>query len=328
MTRDKAHGPELGHQLDELYGEFHEKYTALLTDTIARHGWAIQGVLGCDGAPPYAYTIGLSEFDGHPELMVTGLQPPAAATLLNALGDQVRAGIRLRDRRQCVDLPVWPRLALLEIDPAASEDLMLFANERYQRPDGPPVTGLQVVWSDPGGVLPWEPGWSLPDETQPIVRGSLGAPDLAAYLAAAAEDERGEEEAAGAGEAGVELPETRLEDSDAHADPEIRSTDRAGDDDDSRGQSRHQHDHKPEGWHDARAGHASDTDPTATEATGIPSEDDPSAGDPKGDTAPTGAPPPDPTARPAPTAATGTAPTGRMNGTAPRIVPHPRRRRH
>lgn len=47
-------------------------------------GWAIQGVERERDHPPWAYTVGLTEY-GLPELVATGLRLPRAAELLNGV---------------------------------------------------------------------------------------------------------------------------------------------------------------------------------------------------------------------------------------------------
>ncbi|MBL7502597.1 DUF4262 domain-containing protein [Frankia sp. CNm7] len=174
-TTGPTRGPAAGrlldttHVLDNLCDQFQRRYDTLLDTTIARHGWALQGVDSEPAAPGYLYTVGLHAFDHHPELVVIGLRVHAAATLLNTLGDQIRAGHRLATRHQCADFPGWPRLALLDVDPGNCAALLPAANRRYQTPDGPPVDALQVIWCDPLGHLPWEPGWALPHTAQPVL---------------------------------------------------------------------------------------------------------------------------------------------------------------
>jgi hypothetical protein len=156
------------HELNRLCDQFQQRYATLVDTTITEHGWALQSVPGDPCLPRHLYTIGLTDHD-HPELVIVGLRTPPAVRLLDALGEQVRAGARLTSRRQCTDLPDWPRLALLDVDPGVSAELLTLANRRYQTPDGPPVDALQVVWCDPTGHLPWDPGWVLPHDTQPIL---------------------------------------------------------------------------------------------------------------------------------------------------------------
>ncbi|MFI6289996.1 DUF4262 domain-containing protein [Nonomuraea sp. NPDC050790] len=57
---------------------------------VARHGWIVQAIEG-EGIRPYAHTVGLLGH-GMPELLVTGLQSPAAAHLLNSIAPRWLAG--------------------------------------------------------------------------------------------------------------------------------------------------------------------------------------------------------------------------------------------
>ena len=50
---------------------------------------------GCEGPPGWAYTIGLSEMSGHPELVVVGLDEAESAEVLDAAAARVVAGGRL-----------------------------------------------------------------------------------------------------------------------------------------------------------------------------------------------------------------------------------------
>jgi hypothetical protein len=159
--------------LDDLCAQFETRYDALISETIATHGWALQTVPALHRRPRFAYTVGLTGHDGHPELVITGLRASVATRILNVLCGHVRDGQRLGTRQQCADFPGWPRLALLDVDPDNSGDLLVAANRRYQPPDGIPVDALQVIWCDPAGHLPWEPGWLLPYDAQPVLHYPL-----------------------------------------------------------------------------------------------------------------------------------------------------------
>jgi hypothetical protein len=161
---------DLTAEAERMRDEFRERADAQTTSTITAHGWALQAADSDDGLPGVVHTVGLSAYGHHPELLVIGLRIHAAARLLDALAEEVRAGHRLPVLCACTDVPGWPRIALIEADPNASAALLESANRRYQDQDGPPVRALQVVWCDPGGSLPWEPGWMLPGHAQPLVR--------------------------------------------------------------------------------------------------------------------------------------------------------------
>ncbi|WP_158615067.1 DUF4262 domain-containing protein [Cellulomonas sp. PhB150] len=61
---------------------------------IERFGWTLCSVEAGAGSLSFTYTIGLTRFHGHPELMVSGLDEFDAASVLNDLGERVRAGER------------------------------------------------------------------------------------------------------------------------------------------------------------------------------------------------------------------------------------------
>jgi hypothetical protein len=123
------------HQIDQ--------YDAWQRETIRRYGWALQAVLGDEEEPPFVYTVGLTGF-GHPELILFATSQATAATVLNDLGELVRAGhglaagefIRLRSGD--VHLLAFPESAAW----------LLAANDLYRTPDGPPVPALLVVPAD------------------------------------------------------------------------------------------------------------------------------------------------------------------------------------
>lgn len=70
-----------GWTLDEAQADLHDRKQ--------RFGWALQGV---EGSRPWAYSIGLLERFGHPELVMAGVPLDAAAAMINALGDRIQAG--------------------------------------------------------------------------------------------------------------------------------------------------------------------------------------------------------------------------------------------
>lgn len=136
----------LTHQVDQ--------YDAWQRETIRRHGWALQAVLGsCDlndqESPPFVYTVGLSGF-AHPELILFATSQATAATVLNDLGELVRSGRRLHggDRIRIhsgdVHLLAFPE----------SEHWLFAANDLYRMSDRPAVPALLVVPDDDLVVTP------------------------------------------------------------------------------------------------------------------------------------------------------------------------------
>ena len=131
-----------------------DQHEAWQRETIRHHGWAMQAVLADEDGPPFVYTVGLSGF-GHPELILFATTQATAATVLNDLGELVRAGRvlapgqQVRLRSGTVHLLTFP----------ASDDWLFAANDLYRLPGAPPVPALLVVPAD--DLVP-TPGEDLP----------------------------------------------------------------------------------------------------------------------------------------------------------------------
>jgi hypothetical protein len=81
-----------GWTLDEAHADLHERKE--------RFGWVLQGV---EGRRPWTYPIGLLERFGHPELVMAGVPPGAAAGMLNALARRIQAGDDLLEGDRVVE---------------------------------------------------------------------------------------------------------------------------------------------------------------------------------------------------------------------------------
>jgi hypothetical protein len=155
-------------------------YDSQIRQAILEHGWSIQMVgaglcvePGCDGAPsdlldpepPFAYTIGLTRFQGHPEIITFGLCVDHLGDTLNVLGEAVRVGIDVTSPAFLDELfqPGTTRMITVE----DSSRHLLGANRFYRAAGQPPVPALQLVWADGEGLFPWnfgfaEDGWPQP----------------------------------------------------------------------------------------------------------------------------------------------------------------------
>jgi hypothetical protein len=117
-----------------------DQYDAWRRDTIRRHGWALQAVLGDEDGPPFVYTVGLTGF-GHPELIVFATAQAVAGRLLNQLGELVRAGRALHAGER-VSTPTGD-VHLLTFP--ESDHWLFAADDLYRAPGAPPVPALLVV---------------------------------------------------------------------------------------------------------------------------------------------------------------------------------------
>ncbi len=152
MVRGMDSTERFTHQVDQ--------YDAWQRETIRRHGWALQAVLGTcatdeEGeSPPFVYTVGLSGF-AHAELILFATSQATAASVLNELGELVRSGRRLEAGEKVhvsngdVHLLRFPE----------SEHWLFAANDLYRTPGRRPVPALLVV---PDEELAVTPGEDLP----------------------------------------------------------------------------------------------------------------------------------------------------------------------
>jgi uncharacterized protein DUF4262 len=131
--------------------------------TIERHGWSVTTVLGDGTTTAFAYTVGLTRYHGHPELLVSGLRTATAGRFLNGLAEQIRGGKRYA-AGQLLTKPSGHRWQFVPVDDPTR---LVDAQETYASEAGL-VPGLQVIWSDHDGHWPWHPDWTHGEGTQPL----------------------------------------------------------------------------------------------------------------------------------------------------------------
>ncbi len=73
-------------------------------DDVAEHGWHVMNVLDLPDSPGWAYSIGLYQNFDHPEVVVFGLNAELMHSIINSVGNDIRAGKRFMDGRQYPEL--------------------------------------------------------------------------------------------------------------------------------------------------------------------------------------------------------------------------------
>lgn len=151
---------------------------------IDRVGWHATGVFPTedDHGAPFVYTVGLME-QGHPELVVIGLDPRTGHSMLNAVICETFGRPSVRDGEPMIHsashfvlgrmggviegLDVW----LLECTaPATWTEYLTMARRRAEAKSVEARRALQIVFPDAGGRFPWE-GWTIANEAQPLLGG-------------------------------------------------------------------------------------------------------------------------------------------------------------
>jgi len=99
-----------------------------------------------------AYTIGLSDV-GRPEIITFGLPFKSAHPLLNDAAALLLAEALPSDTR--IDALASMPLVFKPVTAGAGANFLIQANARARRE----LPSLQMVWPDPAGRFPWEPGF-------------------------------------------------------------------------------------------------------------------------------------------------------------------------
>jgi hypothetical protein len=118
---------------------------------ITRYGWHATGVFG--GGERFTYTTGLTG-GGHPELVVAGLSPETAHGLISAAVEVIRSGVPLAPGRDYAEIAAGMSIRFREVDQDACRHPLSVSTRFY----GGRVPALQLVWPDPEGLFPGDPG--------------------------------------------------------------------------------------------------------------------------------------------------------------------------
>lgn len=130
---------------------------------IAKRYWTVTAVRANPGAgfPSHAYTTGLTSL-GHPELIVYGLEPGIAGSILNTVGHRIAlAGGKLTAGERLSGF-IADDLDLMVIDAITTSDL------RVARAVYGEVTAWQLVWPDATGEYPWSARYGMARTAQPL----------------------------------------------------------------------------------------------------------------------------------------------------------------
>jgi hypothetical protein len=128
-----------------------QDYLAYMQDLIDQFGWAVVGVEGDRIHPPWAYTLGLTQY-ARPELVITGLPGPRATWLLNTVAPYV-LGAKIPRPGDDVLIEGCPAMEVVGVaEPSAH---LAVAVEVY----GQGIQALQLTYPDERGHWPWHPGF-------------------------------------------------------------------------------------------------------------------------------------------------------------------------
>ncbi len=126
-------------------------------DDVRRYGWHVVLIPERDGTPGWAFTVGMAKTFGTPELIVVGLNPKVAHSVLNEIGDRIRQGEVFRVGALINGLLEG---VTCTVRPVARKWFEWFVGYAQWYHRGRPFDLWQVMWPDHAGHFPWEPGFS------------------------------------------------------------------------------------------------------------------------------------------------------------------------
>lgn len=136
-------------------------YLDHLRGLAGQHGWAVQTVDRSGARPPWAYTVGLTQY-GKPELIVTGLPVLQAGALADDIAGHLMHAAAPAPGEQTT-LADGLVIEIVRVDTPSAHSPV--ATQLY----GPRVRALQVVHADDRGHWPWDAGYRGVQGGQPVL---------------------------------------------------------------------------------------------------------------------------------------------------------------
>jgi hypothetical protein len=132
-----------------------DKAEQRIVDDIARVGWHVLGVLAAKDYPPFAYSIGMMPTLGHPEIVIFGLDHKLCATLINAMGKEIREGRSFRERGLYEGLIEHFACKIRPVSSASHANHLGYALwHRRHTQQTSPLEAVQLLWPDKAGLFP------------------------------------------------------------------------------------------------------------------------------------------------------------------------------
>jgi hypothetical protein len=148
--------------MTEPLPDFHIPHAEKIEWMIETNGWAIEPVLpDAESDPPvpgYAYTMGMPELTGFPDIALFGLKPIAANGLITLVVEMLQGGTEIPLGVELVGLLDNDlRCIFVPIDVDVWGGFFRTATAWYR---GKPFVMVQLLWPDRNGFLPHEVGYA------------------------------------------------------------------------------------------------------------------------------------------------------------------------
>ncbi len=123
-----------------------------IREQVAAGGWAVQMIPAGATEPPFAYTVGLFANFHHPELLIVGLPLDAMHTMLNTLGERIKAGDVFTPTDRIAGVIKRFEVVVRAVKkPKSLSEYVWYARRFYGRKR---FSLMQVLWPDRDGKFP------------------------------------------------------------------------------------------------------------------------------------------------------------------------------
>jgi hypothetical protein len=130
----------------------HDAASQQIVDDVQNFGWTVVGFEPDENGTGYSYSVGMHQTLGHPEILVLGLHGQHAAQLINAIGDEIKAGRSFRDGETVENLFSGFPMAFRKV----ADEYSYLADKVQWFYETADVGLLQCFWPDPNRLFPWE----------------------------------------------------------------------------------------------------------------------------------------------------------------------------
>ena len=125
-----------------------------ILENVNEHGWHVALVLEQGTTPGWGYSIGFYHTFRHPEVVVFGLPKDLAHSVINFVGDDIKAGKRFESGKQYAELLDGVLCTLQRVEKVWYRPFLGRAIAFY---NGEAFPVLQCVWPDKDQNYPWDP---------------------------------------------------------------------------------------------------------------------------------------------------------------------------
>lgn len=140
-----------------------------LRSDIKEYGWHVIEVLGDDEVRPWAYSVGVYQSYGHPEIVIFGLDHDVMFGMISAIIDEIKAGVVYRDGDETPEILEGYNCMFRIVGHQWYAPFFGRAIDYY---GGSTFPVLQCVWPDRHGLYPWSDNSDFEGDlqgTQPLL---------------------------------------------------------------------------------------------------------------------------------------------------------------